>query len=507
MQSAGDGVAVKATGNKSRIGWISIAVVVVVGTLIRLPQLAHSLAESYAFRQTQTAFTVREYGLHGINLLTSPLPVFGPQASVPMEFPLFQGIAALLLPAGITSATAARIIGLISFQATALLLAVLLTRWHGRVVALVAVVLLEFLPFGLLWGAASLIDFFSVALALVMVISIDRWFGGGSRWWLLVGAVGSALAFLVKVTTAPSWAILLIASAVIVIRQAGWAKSWRRLLAGFLIGPALGLAFGVAWSVYADAIKRNEPLTGFLTSSALKAWNFGTLHQRIDPSNYATIITRISQEIAGPALIGLVLALVAAVFLPAWRQKVTQTGFLLVVLSAPLVFFNLYVVHTYYLIAIYPAAVAALAIGGVWAVRALLGRFALWQRATVGVLAILVLLVGTGITPGGRSDLAQFVTSQPLPGLSALLLDQTKPGDQIVFIGCDWDPTFLYYGDRTGVMFRDQNSEGFWKTNNASDYQYLFNCNAPLNPQNYLPAGYHAVKQGASSGFYRIVHS
>jgi hypothetical protein len=480
--------------------WV-IGVLLGVGTIIRVPQLFHTLDEAYAFRQTQTAFTVREYGEHGINLLTSPLPVFGPHASVPMEFPLFQGIAALLLPLGITPDMASRVIGLIAFQCSAILLAMLLTRWHGRQVAVLAVGLYEFLPYGLLWGSASLIDFFAVALALLMVVGIDRWFVDGSKGWLIVGSVGAVLGFLVKVTTAPSWVILLIASAVIVIRERGWLSTWRRLLVGFVVGPGLGLVLAVGWSVYADSIKRAQPLTGFLTSAALQSWNFGTLKQRLDPQNYLTILNHIAEEIAGPALIGLLIAVIAAVFLRSAEQRLRTLAFIVALASAPLVFFNLYVVHTYYLIAIYPAAAAAMAIGGVWALRQL--RVARWQRATIGVLAIVALFFTTADTTGGRSDLAQFLTSQPRPALSSLLLADTKPSDQIILIGCDWDPTFLYYAERTGVMFRDQNSAGFWDTNKIDDYQYLYSCNGTLSPKDYLPAGYEAVKTG-SPNFYRV---
>ena len=91
--------------NDRRFRW-AIFGIVAVGTIIRIPQLGHSLAEAWSFRQTQTAFTVKEYVAHGIDLFSTPLPVFGPEAKVPMEFPLFQGVAALLAQLGLPVARA-----------------------------------------------------------------------------------------------------------------------------------------------------------------------------------------------------------------------------------------------------------------------------------------------------------------------------------------------------------------------------------------------------------------
>lgn len=486
--------------NDRRFRW-AIFGIIALGTIIRIPQLGHSLAEAWSFRQTQTAFTVKEYVAHGIDLFSTPLPVFGPNSSVPMEFPLFQGVAALLANLGLSVDTAARLLALVGFQAVAVLLAVLLVRWFGRAVAVVAVVLLEFLPFGLFFGAASLIDFTSVALALLMVVGIDRWWNGGSVWWLVASSVGAVLGFLVKITSIPSWGFLVLASAILVIAKLGWKASWKKLLVGLVVSPGLGFAAGVAWTLYADAVKRSQPLTEFVTSSALRSWNFGSLSQRVDPQNYLVILDRIAQQIAGPALIGLLLAVVAAIMMPTLQDRIRLSGFIAVALSGPLVFFNLYAVHNYYLIAIYPAIVAAMAVGAVWLYRRVpIGG---WRRTAFAVLAAVLLFATTAMSDLGRGDIAQLAYGASRPAVSSLLLDQTQPGDLIVMVGCDWDPSFLYYADREGVMFRAEDSQGFWDTNDLADYPYLFNCNPEVDPEDYLPAGTE-LERTDSAGFYRI---
>lgn len=487
--------------NDRRFRW-AIFGIIALGTIIRIPQLGHSLAEAWSFRQTQTAFTVKEYVAHGIDLFSTPLPVFGPDSMVPMEFPLFQGVAALLANLGLSVDMAARLLALIGFQAVAVLLAVLLVRWFGRAVAVVAVGLLQFLPFGLFFGAASLIDFTSVAFALLMVVGIDRWWNGSSVWWLVASSAGAVLGFLVKITSIPSWGFLVLASAILVIVKLGWKASWKRLLVGLVVSPGLGFAVGVAWTLYADAVKRSQPLTEFVTSSNLRAWNFGSLSQRVDPENYWVILDRIAQQIAGPALIGLLIAVVAAIMMPTLQDRVRLTGLLAVAASGPLVFFNLYVVHNYYLIAIYPAIVAAMAVGFVWLYRRV--PFGGWRRTALAVLAAVVLFASTAMSELGRGDIAQLAYGGARPAVSSLLLDQTQPGDLIVMVGCDWDPSFLYYADREGVMFRATDSQGFWDSHELADYPYLFNCNPEVDPGDYLPEGTE-LERTESAGFYRII--
>ena len=482
--------------------WLLLSALIGMGTLIRVPQLSHSLNEAYAFRQTQTAFIIQKYATDGINLLTTPLPVFGKNSNVPMEFPLFQALGALLVHTGITPDVAARLLALISFQASGWILALILLRWHGRTVAIVAIALFEFLPYGLFWGTASLIDFFSVALALAMVYFLDRWFSGGSTLTLLIGSVAAVLAFLVKPTTAPSWSLLLLVSAAMVIHQNGWRVPLKRLISGFLAGPGLGVAAATIWTAYADFIKAKNPLTEFLTSPALRDWNFGTAAQRVDPNVYFTILNRVSVHITGPLMISLSLGVAAAVVLDNPAERLSTWGWLLVAISAPLVFLNLYVIHTYYLIAIYPALVTVMAIGIVWAAR-LLTRLRR-QRLAVAVLGTVAVFVATSGSLEARDDITGLIHGEPLPKTSVAIRELTPSGSHIIMVGCDWDPTTLYYAQREGVMFRDPTAGRFWEREHIADYPFMFSCEDGMNPRRWLPAGYTAVAYG-TPGLYRVV--
>ena len=496
--------AVEPGGQARRVTWMLWGVLVGIGTLIRIPQLSHSLYESYAFRQTQTAFIIQKYASDGIDLSLSPLPVFGRDSNVPLELPLFQALGALLVQTGLTPDTAARLLALISFQAAGLMLSIIVCRWHGGRVAVVALALFEFLPFGLYWGAASLIDFFSVALALTMVYFLDRWFNGGSTPTLVAGSVAGVLAFLVKPTTAPSWSLLLLASAAMVIHRVGWRAVWKRMAMGFAVGPGLGLVAATIWTMYADSVKKNNPLTEFLVSSALRDWSFGTPQQRANPDFYLAVLDSIGDRIAGPLLLTVALGAVAALFLPSPLQRMSTCGWLLVAISAPFVFLNLYYMHAYYLIATYPAIVTVMAIGIVWAARFL--TVVRWQRfATVALTGLIVMVVGL-LTPEARLDVSGLFRGQPVPESTVAIRAETPTGARIITIGCDWDPTHLYYAQREGVMFRDPTSGSFWEGEPITDYPFLLSCHPGLDPEQWLPAGYTAVA-GRAPGLYRVVRN
>lgn len=481
---------------------VVVGAVIALGTLIRIPQLTHSLNDAYAFRQTQTALLARGYVQHGIDLSRSPLPVFGPRADVPLEFPLFQAVAALVSRLGIPLDMACRLVGLVSFEASALLLVMFVTRWHGRRVALLALIFLEFLPFGLQWGAASLIDFFAVALSLLMVVGLDRWFSYRSFPWLLAGIAGSVLGFLVKVTTVPSWGFLVLASAIVLLRRDGWRRSWRRLLVGTALGPGIGLLGALAWTAYADSVKRQNPLLHFLESSSLTSWNFGTTAQRSHIANYGTIISRISQLIAGPGVVPLLLAVLAICFSLRGDRRVVAWGWLGVALSGPLVFFNLYVVHEYYLIAIYPALAVLMAIGINWVGRAIAGRPMI--QIPLSTLACAIGLTTIFYAPGTRADMINFLHSQPIPAGSRVIERAVPQHANVIMIGCDWDPTTLYYAHRSGLMLRQNSAGAAWSTNPINEYSYLFACDPQpgLHISDFLPTGYVAKPMG--SGIFRV---
>ncbi len=461
--------------------WAVPLLVIALGTLVRIPQLAHSLREMHAFRQTQTAYVALEYARHGIDLLHTPLPIFGPSGDVPMELPLVQAAGALFIDAGVRADTAMRLVGLIGFQVAAVLVTALMLRWHGRRAAIVAIVLFQFSPFALGWGAASLIEFPAVACALGMVVGLDAWFRSGSRVGLAAGVLSAWLAFLVKVTTAPPWCVLLLVAAGVAYAA---TRSWRRIVGGLLAGPGIGLLLGAAWTRYADGIKEDNPLTAPMTSGALRDWNFGTLDQRLDPGSYVQILGRIGGEIAGPAGLGLLVAVLGIVFATRGTERIRRAGWLVTAAVAPLVFFNLYYVHNYYLIAVFPALVASVAIGVVAIAERV--RFDTTAVAAVGTG---IVLVGSAASPNGWAEVRQWVSTPSSDPTTDALRSLTAPDDLIVLVGCEYDPQTLYFADRRGLMFPGTEAGDMWSREDIDDYGFLYSCSPEIDAASYLPEG------------------
>jgi hypothetical protein len=478
--------------------WFAAAVV--VGTVIRVPHLFFPATGPYSFRLAQTAMGVREFARHGVDLTASPLPVFGVADNVPFEFPLFQALARELMRLGADATAATRLAGLLGFQVVAVLWFVLLCRWVGARTAAGAVVLLEFLPFGLLWGDAPLIDFFSVALGLGMVVALDSWMRGRGWPFLAAGAILASLLFLVKVTSVPASGVLLLTSVALVVVERGRRATWPRILAALALGPGLALVPLLLWTRHADGVKAASTATQFLTSDALVQWNFGTWEQRTSAATWQDLAHRVSGEISGFGLVSLALALVLGVVFGSLRQRVALAGLVVGALAPVLIFFNLYAVHAYYLTAVYPMLCAIPVVG----VAALAERFDRPRitLAAAGVMALLVL--STAVSPQGRADIHLLRHRTPVAALSERLRQVTPPGSRIVLVGCDWNPEFLYEADRTGLMFRQQTPAQAWAENDVRDYGFIAQCNDEIDPAKFLPPGY-GLGPTAAPEVFRIV--
>ncbi|GAA2490370.1 hypothetical protein GCM10009858_30520 [Terrabacter carboxydivorans] len=457
-----------------------------MGSAVRVPQLSHSLFEPHAFRQTQTAFVIREYARHGVDLLTTPLPVFGAGADVPMEMPIFQGTAALIAGLGVSAETAGRILGLVGFQVTCVLLWVLVRRWFDAGTATVSVALMQFLPFGLAWGASSLIDFSSVAFALGMLVCLDSYVRTGRAGQLLLGAGSAWICALVKVTTALPWCVLLL-FAFASVRDV--RRPLARMGTALALGPGIAVIAAALWTRFADDVKRGQPATHFLTSGELAAWNFGDLARRTSEYSYSGLGFHAFLEVGGPLGVGVVVAAVGA--LAGLGSRWHRWGLLASAASAPTVFFNLYVVHSYYWIAVFPMFCTLVALSIVKAAGRLSSSAS--GRARLAALTTGLMIVAAGAAPIGSFEVFQFLRSPSTPELSVRLAAITRPDEQVLVIGCDWDPTLLYGADRSGFMIRNTTPAALPPPGSIPGYSHLVSCDDTLHPDDYLPEGWRAA--------------
>ena len=228
------------------------------------------------------------------------------------------------------------------------------------------------LPFTIFWSRTSMIDYTSVAFALGYLFFFSRWLIDERPADLALTVGAGCLMFLVKLTTSPIVAVAMAYLAWKRLRRDGGPLlssivARKSLLAGLTAAAVIPAAVGVAWTEYADGVRAASPATAWLAASleswnTWNAWNFGTWEQRA-AWNQWTIFQRLE---------GTFLPLGYMIFplIGLWRAiRIPSAGgaFVLTMalgaLATVAIFFNLFVVHNYYLMAISPAIAIATGFG------------------------------------------------------------------------------------------------------------------------------------------------
>ena len=109
----------------------------------------------------------------------------------------------------------------------------------------------------------------------------------------------------------------------------------------------ISIILPILWVIYSDEIKNSFYLTSFLTSDALANWNYGNLNQRLDIYNLAKLFGWRITVLGG--MFALFLRLLLFRFNKLEENKIAISC-LTCGLFGPIFFFNLYLVHDYYLI-------------------------------------------------------------------------------------------------------------------------------------------------------------
>lgn len=482
----------------SRVFWFSSSIISVVGAAFQLLTLRPNLIDLFGFRQTQTAFTIREY-MAGNWSIDTPMPSLGPPWTNPYEFPLFQGIAAILgNVSGLPADTAGRVTGLVFFLASGLLMAILVRRWFGVRASLIALIFFQVTPFGVQWASSSMIEFAVTALVLGAILTIDS-YSKNKSWLLLLLSTGLlTLGFTVKITTAVAWALVFIVAATGFTRQK--VPSWRSVVIG--ASPLIiALGVGLTWTRHADSVKEQNPIGTYLTSEALRQWNFGTLLQRWNLDQWDRIFERL------PTLGGSLWIFAVLLGIALWKLKLDLR--LMALASVPVIavltFFNLFVVHSYYFIAIYPSFVAILGIG-VATVSALVSQRVISLFVAGALSALLLILAWTSTQ--GRTLAALVGVEGDLPEISRVIAESTPADSGVIVVGCDWDPTPLFYAKRRGMTIPGWYYDGVPVEWVGNELTHLAFCGENYSmgegdPASVLPGG--SLFTQVSPGIYRIV--
>ena len=416
------------------------------------------LSELYAFRQTQTAISV-SYLLKGGPWLAYETPVLGPPWSIPFEFPLYQWIVALVAKSGLFAIDqAGRFVSEVFFFASLYplfkILGFLTISVRNRYLIL-AIFCVS--PQYLFWSRSFMIE--STALALSMYylwqvfLCYEQLLANRNKFLMLAGvALTGSLAGLVKVTT--FFAFLTGACIVLGVfvfkknRSEGLSKkmllSLCSLFFSAVIVPFLIVA---AWTDYADSLKELNPLASDFTSSGLRAWNFGTLEQKLSLKTWQTFYSRTLADLVGNSRIA-VLSVAALLFCRKERATVAIVSMGLFLLPL-MTFTNLQYVHTYYS---YANGIFFIVTVGI-VVTDLLEARNRFKRAAGAALFCLIMFFSGQLFFASYWDLQNrnFDFSPVTTAVDA----HSNEEDVFIVFGSTWSSEIPYYIKRRAVMINN----------------------------------------------------
>jgi len=410
----------------------------------------HNISDRMGFRQAQTALATRSL-LEGSPWLAYQLPLFGPPYGLPIEFPLYQWVTALLVTiTGMPLIVAGRIVSVLFFCTCVLALWEILgffrTELRGK---LVIVALLLVCPIYLFWSRAFMIETCALSVCLWFILYALRAASDLSRKNLAIATTLGVLAGMVKITTlVPFWLVVAVWLAVCFWKRLVGPKASARLAAVLLGVPLLA---GMAWVRFADSVvARNELAASFLLSSKLHTWVFGTLADRVLPDLWDQVSTRMLPEILGTtALFFCLLVLLPQAQRYSRHAATCAALFFVNILVLP----DLHRIHPYYQTAnaIFLTAAAGFLICGL-----LSGD----ESHRIGGYAFFVLLLGSCLYRYYNSYFPAQQKEDTTFRLAGEEAQRHAKPDQLIFVrGHDWNSEIPFYSHRRAIMDRSFSKE------------------------------------------------
>jgi len=403
------------------------------------------------------------------------VPVFADFSRIPFEFPTYQFITAKIHNVtGLALESAGRLTSVLFFFATLWpVYSLVLGITRDRFSAQLALIFMLVSPMYVYWSRNFLIEstalFFSISFLVTIFHFLERRHAG----WLVAALIFGVIGGLTKVTT---FAVAMAAASGLFIywwwsgRGTQHGKARWPIVLGFCFCLGFSVTTAVIWTRYTDVVKMESPMGATLTSSALSAWNFGTLEQRWDIGAWIRVgyysFPQILGTFGSPGRISLVLIfLFILILLVRTNHRTRFFGLLFfgTFCIGPFVFWNLYQQHSYYWYANGAYFLIGLAI--------LLGSFSVNQRApwiryaAVPILVIQMLVGYFGLMFKGQRD-GQY---PEVLEIAKVLESKLKPDELILIFGDGyWNPRLSFYSRRRALMY-SCTDEAFRETFSKTD--------------------------------------
>ncbi len=307
----------------------------------------------HSFRQAQTALTTIFLKEEGFKLAYAT-PFMGYPWSVPMEIPLFQWVVYLFsLVSDFHFVKIGKTINILFHVLNNFLILGISNklRLQNRAFYL-GLLFYNIIPFYLTYDNTFLIDPMSLSLSFAAIyFLINFWSQSNSFIFFSLCFVSLLLTGLTKITTFISILTPLFFISLFLISKEKYQISIRVIKEKkvyFVLSLWLiAFVFSLLWTYYADSIKGQNPLSVNWQSQNLKTWNFGTIEQRLSFKNWYKLIT-FSMVMHPVVLIATAIALFYSLIFSSGKSNLYLLVYATLYLLPPLLFFNLFLVHTYY---------------------------------------------------------------------------------------------------------------------------------------------------------------
>lgn len=497
----------------------ALILILFVSVLLRILYIDAPLLDIHAFRQTQVAISVQYLLNHGLsfdNIYNYKTPVFGSPWMVPFEAPIFQVSAFFvhkvlsILFCNDNLDISLRITNIVYFYLSAYVLYLLVKYVTTKEIAFITILLYLFMPFAIFWSRTSMMEycatFFSISYLYNFIIYSQR----RTFKYVVFAVIFGILGYLAKSTSMVPSCIFIGLYYLIKVKplRFKYIKHFKFVLSEILM-VAIPLICGYLWVLHTDIIKSMSLATQSLTSEELKNWNFGTLAQKLDWTNWKTIQYYIKQQWGYTFILLVFFYIVNLIYdvLSKKRNLIDYQGLVLVIsLSASLftifLFFNLYFIHNYYHIAVnyLECIVVAISLSFViHKVKSLSSNVKLisvskYIRYT-SYLALIICLTSNII----KSEYTKYYTKHDLyvgPSSSAnfvinvsnQIIKITPYNKSIICLGFDYDSSVPYYSNRKALMLPNWFNESLLNailSNDLSDYS-TFICNDKTSKRGQL---------------------
>ncbi|MFC1858600.1 ArnT family glycosyltransferase [Thermodesulfobacteriota bacterium] len=425
------------------------------------------ILEKHGFRQTQTALSAFYVVKEGFRL-DYITPVFGPPWSIPMEFPLYQWVTALLvILSGYDLEKAGRLVSVLFFYLT-LIPVFWLSKYFLKETgwALIVLCLILVNPIYLFWSRSFMIESTALFFSTLYLWLFLKFMESEKKRYFLTAITCGTLGGLVKVTT---FAAFLVAAFFIYIhfiiknKNLGFTVRYagRYILYGCFL-TLIPLAVAFAWVYYGDSFKVNHPFAYSLTSASLKAWNYGTLTQKLSADVWQTVfeLTGLYQSVGRIVAINSIALHVAGfiLFMALVKRRKLLVSLAAVYLAAPLIFTNLYFVHDYYH---YANTIFFCAVIGLFCVEIIKSKKTAWSYlGKYMVLPGFLVLFLLGYFHFYYHFQARPLDQDQFVEFTHFLKENTSEDDVLMFIGFSWDPRYAFYSQRKVLMARHIDPDG-----------------------------------------------